>query len=96
MKKYLLLEINTIMKLMFLLFNDTHREKLGCRLGCFQRFSHVYTINKVLLIPLSLSENVFHQIDGRNEWLLLSVTFTAKFELVFVTIRKHFFLEFLF
>ena len=29
-------------------------------------------------------KNVIHEIDGKNEWLLLSVTFTAKFELVFV------------
>ena len=29
-------------------------------------------------------ENVIHQIDSKNEWLLLSVTFTAKLELVFV------------
>ena len=29
-------------------------------------------------------KNVIHQIDSKNEWLLLSVTFTAKFELVFV------------
>ena len=31
-----------------------------------------------------MSENVIHQIDSKNEWLLLSVTFTAKLELVFV------------
>ena len=29
-------------------------------------------------------KNVIHQIDSKNEWLLLSVTFMAKFELVFV------------
>ena len=29
-------------------------------------------------------ENVIHQIDSKNEWLLLSASFTAKFELVFV------------
>ena len=29
-------------------------------------------------------KNVIHQIDGRNGWLLLSASFTAKFELVFV------------
>ena len=31
-----------------------------------------------------MSEKVIHQIDSKNEWLLLSVTFTAKLELVFV------------
>ena len=29
-------------------------------------------------------KNVIHQIDSKNEWLLLSVTFTVKLELVFV------------
>ena len=28
--------------------------------------------------------NVIHQVDSKNDSLLLSVTFTAKFELVFV------------
>ena len=27
---------------------------------------------------------IIHQLDSKNEWLLLSVTFMAKFELVFV------------
>ena len=35
-------------------------------------------------IILQMSEKVIHQIDSKNEWLLLSVTFTAKLELVFV------------
>ena len=48
--------------------------------------SDVYTINYVLLILLSYRclKNVIHQTDSKNEWLLLSVTFTAKLELVFV------------
>ena len=29
-------------------------------------------------------KNVIHQVDGKNEWLLLSATFKAKLELVFV------------
>ena len=29
-------------------------------------------------------KNVIHQIDSKNEWLLLSASLTAKFELVFV------------
>ena len=33
-----------------------------------------------------MSEKRDHQIDRKNEWLLLSVTFTAKLELVFVLI----------
>ena len=38
------------------------------------------------LVPLSYRclKNVIHQIDNKNEWLLLSITFTAKLELVFV------------
>ena len=35
-------------------------------------------------IIVQMPENVIHQIDNENEWLLLSVTFTAKFELVFI------------
>ena len=31
-----------------------------------------------------MCENAIHQIDSKSEWLLLSVTFTVKFELVFV------------
>ena len=29
-------------------------------------------------------ENVIHQIDSKNEWLLRSITFTAKLELFIV------------
>ena len=35
-------------------------------------------------IIVQMSEKRVHQIDSKNEWLLLSVTFTAKLELVFV------------
>ena len=36
-------------------------------------------------------KNVIHQIDSKNEWLLLSVTFMAKLELIFVlTIENAF------
>ena len=34
-------------------------------------------------------ENVIHQRDSKNEWLLLSVTFTAKLGLVFVLTLKN-------
>ena len=77
--------------------NDTHMEEpvlywiqyknwLKYRVGCFWRFSYVYAINWVLLIPLSYRclKNVIHHIDSKNEWLLLSVAFTEKLELVFV------------
>ena len=31
-----------------------------------------------------MSEKRVHQVDSKNEWLLLSVTFTTKLEFVFV------------
>ena len=34
-------------------------------------------------IIVQMSEKRVHQIDSKNEWLLLSVTFTAKLELAF-------------
>ena len=43
-------------------------------------------------IIVQMSENVIHQVDSKNEWLLLLVNFTAKFELVFVlTFENAFF-----
>ena len=48
---------------------------------------HMFTQSiNFFLIPLSYSclKNVIHQIDSKNEWLLLSITFAAKLELVFV------------
>ena len=36
---------------------------------------------------------MIHQIDSKNEWLLLSVTFTTKFELVFALTFKNGFLR---
>ena len=42
-----------------------------------------------------MSEKRVHQIDSKNEWLLLSVTFTAKLKLVFVlTFENAFSLSF--
>ena len=40
-------------------------------------------------IIVQMSEKRVHQIDSKNEWLLLSVTFTAKLELVFVLTFKN-------
>ena len=55
-----------------------------------QTFFIVYTINEVLLILLSRClKNVIHHINGKNEWLLLSVTFTPKLELFFVLTFKN-------
>ena len=39
-------------------------------------------------------ENVIHQIDSKNEWLLLSASFTAEFGLAFVlALGKAFFFQ---
>ena len=35
-------------------------------------------------IIVQLSENMIHQVGSKNEWLLLSITFTAKLESIFV------------
>ena len=34
-------------------------------------------------------ENVIYQIESKNEWLLLSASFTAAFDLVFVLTREN-------
>ena len=36
-------------------------------------------------------EKGIRQVDSKNEWLLLSVSFTAKFELVFVLTLENVF-----
>ena len=42
-------------------------------------------------IIVQMSEKRVHQIESKNEWLLLSVAFMAKLELVFVlTFEKAF------
>ena len=47
-------------------------------------FMFTQSISSFNSIIVQMSENVIHQVDSKNEWLLLSVTFTAKLELVFV------------
>ena len=84
------------------ILNGTHMEKLVLywiqyknslkyRVGCFWSFSYVYTIKYVLLIPVSYRclKNMIHQIDSKNKWLFLSVTFTAKLEMDFVLTFKN-------
>ena len=69
--------------------NDTHREKL-----CFTQFSirmAVWLILTVLICFHNQFKNVIHQIDSKNEQLLLSAIFTVRFGLVFVlTFEKAF------
>ena len=83
-------------KLLAYSINDTHREKLvwiefstkirwNTRLAASDVF-HMFTQSiKVTLLLLSYKclKNVIHQVDSENAWLLLSVNFTAKLELVF-------------
>ena len=44
-------------------------------------------------IIVQMSEKLVHQIASKNEWLLLSVAFAAKFELVFVLTFENAFSE---
>ena len=76
--------------------NDTHSEKLlfysiqyknGCSAtyDLFHMFAQpikFYTFHYHVLKSL---KNVIHQIDSKNEWLLLSASFTAKFRLAFAS-----------
>ena len=84
------------------LLNDTHRKKL-----CFTQFStgmaasdvfHVFTQSIKFYTfrhQCRCLKNVIHQIDRKNEWLLLSTSFTTKFGLVFVlTLKDAFSLRF--
>ena len=73
--------------------NDTHMEEivlywnffLKCKVGSFWHFSCLHNqLSSFNSIIVQMSEKRVHQIDSKNEWLLLSVTFTAKPELVFV------------
>ena len=44
-----------------------------------------YTIHSIITFKEhGCLKKVIHQIDKKNEWLLLSTSFTAKFELVFL------------
>ena len=36
------------------------------------------------VLKVQMFENVIHQIDSKNEWLLLSASFMAKLELFFL------------
>ena len=91
--RLLLLVFKTVESLQCIL-NNTHREKL-----CFTQFSirngwltaFVYSHNQLSFIHSIITyqeyrslKNVIHPIVSKNEWLLLSVSFTAKLGLVFV------------
>ena len=89
--------------------NDTHRERLVFHsvqyrngwlaasdlFDMFTQSIKFYTFH----YQYRCLKNVIHQIDSKNEWLLLSVTFTAKLELVFALTFEntfHFHLQFSF
>ena len=88
----------------FSTLNDTHKERTCTLLNSVQKFietqgwllltfficlhNQLRSLNSI--IPLS-SEKRVHQIDSKNEWLLLAVTFTAKLELVFVLTSDNLF-----
>ena len=40
--------------------------------------------NQLILLSYRCLKNMIYQVGSKNEWLLLSVTFMAKLELVFV------------
>ena len=75
------------------MLNDTHMEELvrywistkihwNRRLGASDVFQSV--ISSFNSIIVQMSEKHHSSIDSKDEWLLLSVTFTAKLELGFV------------
>ena len=43
---------------------------------------------ELILLKYRNLKNVIHQTDCKNEWLLLSVSFTARFEFVFVLTQE--------
>ena len=56
---------------------------------CFTQSIEFYTFH----YQYRCLKNVIYQIDSKNEWLLLSASFTAKFGLVFVLTWKMLFLR---
>ena len=80
-----------------IIINDTHREKpcfaqfsttmaawllLTCFICLHNQWSSIHSITRIT--EHRCLKNLIHQIDSKNEWLLLSASFTAKFGLVFV------------
>ena len=84
-------------------FNDAVKNcfnQFGMRMATSDLF-HMFTQSiKFYTLPLSHTKEyrclkkVIHQIYSKNEWLLLSASFMAKFGLVCLNIGIHFFLEF--
>ena len=77
------------------ILNDTHSEKLVfhsihywngwlAASDLFYMFTQSVKFYTFYYHTYMIMKNVIHQIDSKNGWLLLSVSFTAKFGLVFV------------
>ena len=73
------------------LLNDTHMEELRALLKKFIEIQgwllltfFICLHNQLILLSYRCLKNMIYQVGSKNEWLLLSVTFTAKLELVFV------------
>ena len=49
----------------------------------------IFLRNELNSFTVQMSEKRVHQIGSKNEWLLLSVTFTAKLGLVFLLIFEN-------
>ena len=57
---------------------------------------HCHVLKMYSLKMYSCLENMILQTDSKNEWLLLSASFTAKLELAFVlTLENAFFRDFI-
>ena len=64
----------------YYLFNDTHLEELA-----LYWIQHKNSLKYIMFTQsVKCLKKVIHQKNGKSEWLLLSVIFTAKLELVFV------------
>ena len=60
-------------------------------LTCFIRLDNeLSSFNSIII---QMSEKRVHQIDSKNGWLVLSVAYTAKIELVFVLTFENAFSE---
>ena len=87
----LLLKLDRESKLLHNNVNDTHKEKLfywiqyaaSDLFGMFTQSVKFYIFHYDVKACRCLKK-VIHQIDSKNNWLFLLVTFTAKPELVFV------------
>ena len=85
-----------------LVLNDTHREKmcftrLNERMAAWLLLTVFICLHNQFSLYVLLSrikecrclKKVIHQIDCKNEWLLVSASFTAQFVLIFVLTLEY-------